>query len=129
MRFALLSGSILSVFMLAMPISYAQAPQPPAAPIPGIDQTALANAARTSKIVGMSVYKGDASIGQISDILVNLHNANISAVVLSVGGFLGIGDKLVAVPSNQLNVDSEGKFTTNMTKEELTNAPADHFGK
>ncbi len=129
MRFATLSESILLAFVLAMPISYAQSPQPPVTPIPGIDQAALANAARTSKIVGMSVYKGDTSIGQISDILVDLHNANITAVILSVGGFLGIGDKLVAIPSNQLKVDSEGKFTSDMTKEELTNAPAYHFGK
>jgi hypothetical protein len=40
-----------------------------------------------------------------------------------VGGFLGLGDKLVAVPVNQIKVGREAKFTTDLTKEQLANAP------
>ena len=129
MRNVVKSGSALCVLLLSLSVAYAQPAAQPALPISGIDQNALANAARSSKIVGMNVYKGDTSIGQISDVLVNLHDANIAAVVLSVGGFLGLGDKLVAVPSNQIKVDSEGRFTTDLTKEQLTSAAAYHFGK
>jgi hypothetical protein len=46
-----------------------------------------------------------------------------------VGGFLGLGDKLVAVPVSQIKVGSEAKFTTDLTKEQLTSAPAFVFGK
>jgi sporulation protein YlmC with PRC-barrel domain len=48
--------------------------------------------ARASKLIGSKVYKGDTSIGNIEDVLVNLGDSHVSAVILSVGGFLGIGD-------------------------------------
>jgi hypothetical protein len=50
-------------------------------------------------------------------------------VILSVGGFLGMGDKLVAVPVNQIKVGSEAKFTTDLTKEQLATAPAFDFAR
>jgi sporulation protein YlmC with PRC-barrel domain len=98
-------------------------------PIAGIDDAALAGSARASKIIGSKVYKGDTSIGQIEDVLVDLDHATVTAVVLSVGGFLGMGDKLVAVPVNQIKVGSEARFTTDLTKEQLASAPAFDFGK
>jgi len=53
----------------------------------------------------------------------------VTAVILSVGGFLGIGDKLVAAPITAIRVGPEARFTTDLTKEQLTNAPAFDFGK
>jgi hypothetical protein len=41
-----------------------------------------------------------------------------------VGGVLGMGDKLVAVPTSRIKVGSEAKFTTGLTKEQLARAPA-----
>jgi sporulation protein YlmC with PRC-barrel domain len=98
-------------------------------PTSGIVDTALAGSARASKLIGSKVYEGDTSIGQIEDVLVDLDRATVSAVILSVGGFLGIGDKLVAVPVNQIKIGREAKFTTDLTKEQLANAPAFDFGK
>jgi sporulation protein YlmC with PRC-barrel domain len=97
--------------------------------IPRIDDAALAGNARASKLIGSMVYKGDTSIGQIEDVLVNLDHATVAAVILSVGGFLGLGDKLVAVPVNQIRVGREAKFTTDLTKDQLASAPAFDFGK
>lgn len=102
---------------------------PPAAPVPGIDDAAMAKSARASKLIGNKVYQGDTSIGEIEDVLVEPDNATVSGVILSVGGFLGVGNKLVAVPVNQIKVDSEARFTTGLTKEQLSNAPAFDFGK
>ena len=48
-------------------------------------------------------------------------------VILSVGGFLGLGDKLVAVPVNQIQLGSEPRFTTELTKEQPGSAPAFDF--
>jgi sporulation protein YlmC with PRC-barrel domain len=98
-------------------------------PIAGIDDAALAGSARASKLIGSKVYQGDTSIGQIEDVLVDLDHATVAAVILSVGGFLGLGDKLVAVPVNQIKVGREAKFTTDLTKEQLASAPAFDFGK
>jgi hypothetical protein len=96
--------------------------------IAGIDDAVLAGAARASKIIGSKVYKSDTSVGQIEDVLVDLDHAT-AAVILSVGGFLGIGDKLVAVPVNRIKVGSEAKFTTDLTREQLADAPAFDFSK
>ena len=96
-------------------------------PISGTSNAALAGSARASKLIGSKVYQRDASVGQIEDVLVDLDNATITAVILSVGGFLGIGDKLVAVPVNQIKLGSEARFTTGLTKEQLASAPAFDF--
>jgi sporulation protein YlmC with PRC-barrel domain len=102
---------------------------PATTPIAGIDDAALAGSARASKLIGSKVYQGDTSIGQIEDVLVDLDHATLTAVILSVGGVLGLGNKLVAVPVNQIKVGSEAKFTTDLTKEQLTSAPTFNFGK
>src|SRR5262249_42000172 len=85
-------------------------------PIFGIDDTAFVGSARASKLIGSKVYTGDTSIGQIEDILVTLDHATVTAVILSVGGFLGIGDKLVAMPVNRIRVDPEARFITDLTR-------------
>jgi sporulation protein YlmC with PRC-barrel domain len=128
--------SAVFVLFLAVTAAHAQQAQSDSStktqamsPISGIDDAALAGSARASKLIGSKVYKGDTSIGQIEDVLVDLDHASLTAVILSVGGFLGIGDKLVAVPVNQLKVGREAKFTTDLTKEQLANAPAFDFGK
>lgn len=98
-------------------------------PLAGIDDAALASSARASKIIGVKVYQGDKSIGQIEDVLVDLRHATATAVILSVGGFLGMGDKLVAVPVTDIKIGSEAKFTTDLTKDQLAKAPAFDFAK
>ena len=99
------------------------------APIIGIDSTAIAGSARASKLIGSKVFKGDTIVGQIEDMLVSLDHATVTAVVLSVGRFLGLREKLVAIPVGQITVSSEAKFTTELTKEQLAAAPAFDFGK
>src|SRR4029077_3211767 len=57
---------------------------------------------RTSKVVGLSVYNdNNASSGSINDLLMD-KSGNIKAAVLSVGGFLGMGAQLVAVPYDKV---------------------------
>jgi sporulation protein YlmC with PRC-barrel domain len=130
-----MKATILALFALLLVLTTAHAQQAPSAkaqataPIAGIDDAALARSARASKIIGNKVYKGDTSIGQIEDVMVDLDHATTAAVILSVGGFLGMGDKLVAVPVSQIKVGSEAKFTTDLTKDQLVNAPAFNFGK
>jgi sporulation protein YlmC with PRC-barrel domain len=128
-------ATILAIFAMLLVLTTAHAQQAPSAkaqataPIAGIDDAALARSARASKIIGNKVYKGDTSIGQIEDVMVDLDHATTAAVILSVGGFLGMGDKLVAVPVSQIKVGSEAKFTTDLTKDQLVNAPAFDFAK
>jgi hypothetical protein len=53
------------------------------------------------------VYKGDTAVGPIGDVLIFLDHASVTAVVLSVDGFLGLREKLIAVPVSQIKVSSE----------------------
>jgi hypothetical protein len=123
--------------LLAFTVAHAQQPQSemppinsqPAAAFPGPDHAALEGSARASKLIGSKVYQGDTLIGQIEDLLVDLSRSNLIAVVLSVGGFLGVNNKLVAVPVNQIKVGTEAKFTTDLTKEQIAAAPAFDFSK
>jgi sporulation protein YlmC with PRC-barrel domain len=125
---------VLAIF-LVMTTAYGQTqsntPTKPeaATPISGIDTKAMAGSARASKLIGSDVYNGDTSIGHIEDLMVTLDQATVTGIILSVGGFLGVGDKLVAVPVNQIRVDSEARFITDLTKDQLANAPAFDFAK
>ncbi len=96
-------------------------------PIAGLDHAALAGSARASMLIGSKVYKGDTSIGKIEDVLVDLDHARLTAFIVSVGGFLGIGEKLVAVPANQIMAGSEARFMTELTEAQLASAPAFEF--
>src|SRR6202048_2323387 len=58
---------------------------------------------RASKVVGLRVYNdNNESLGTINDLLMD-KSGNIKAVVLGVGGFLGVGEHLVAVPFEKIS--------------------------
>jgi sporulation protein YlmC with PRC-barrel domain len=78
---------------------------------------------RASKLIGSDVYGLDnRRIGDISDLVVD-PGGRIAAAVLSVGGFLGIGEKHVAVKMGELKRGVDDRLTVNMTKEQLAAAP------
>jgi sporulation protein YlmC with PRC-barrel domain len=62
---------------------------------------------RASKVVGVSVYNdNNESLGSISDLLMD-KSGNIKAVVIGVGGFLGVGEHLVAIPFDKIKFVNE----------------------
>ncbi len=68
--------------------------------------------------------KGE-SIGEIKDLMIDWNNGKVEYAVLSFGGFLGMGDKLFAIPLEAFtfdSVDSE-EAVIDVTKESLDNAP------
>ena len=74
---------------------------------------------RASKLVGLSVYNDkNESVGSISDMLTD-KNGKIVAVVIGVGGFLGVGEHLVAVPFEKVKFSTEPVAYTG-----ASNAPA-----
>ena len=83
-----------------------------------------------SKIIGSPVYDSTAAdannLGNINDLMLD-QNGNIAAVVLGVGGFLGIGEKQVAIDYTSLQftvaADNTERFVLQTTKDDLTNAP------
>jgi sporulation protein YlmC with PRC-barrel domain len=62
---------------------------------------------RASKVVGLSVYNdNNESLGSVNDLLTD-KSGNIKAVVIGVGGFLGVGEHLVAVPFDKIKFVNE----------------------
>ena len=89
--------------------------------------TQTADEWRSSKLVGLTVYnQADEKVGDISDLVLG-PDGKISNAVIGVGGFLGLGEKLVAVAFSdlQLNRDADGtmRVTINSSKEALDSAP------
>jgi hypothetical protein len=91
----------------AAPAPGGRAAETPAAAL-GAEAAALRNARRATKVIGSSVYnEGNESIGEVDDILIPPPGGGEPVAVLSVGGFLGIGARLVAVPYERLQWDAQ----------------------
>lgn len=77
--------------------------------------------------IGQSVYNGgNESIGKVNDLIMEKQGGIVAAVV-GVGGFLGIGEKNVAVPISNINIaqntDGTVKLTTSESADSLKAAP------
>jgi sporulation protein YlmC with PRC-barrel domain len=79
---------------------------------------------RSSKIVGASVYNDqNQSIGSIDDVLMGDTDHKADTAVISVGGFLGMGAKLVSVPFDQLKIGNDKIVMPGATKASLEGMP------
>jgi sporulation protein YlmC with PRC-barrel domain len=68
----------------------------------------LAKGYRASKLIGTEVTNDkNEKIGKIDDLVVDKNR--VLFAVLQVGGFLGVGGRLVAVPSESLVIDDTGR--------------------
>ena len=66
----------------------------------------------------------DEKLGTIKDLMIDTKTGEISYAVLSFGGFLGMGDKLFAVPMEALQADTKHEnFMLDVDKDRLENAP------
>lgn len=67
--------------------------------------------------------KGE-DLGNIKELMLDVDSGRIAYAVLSFGGFLGLGDKLFAIPWDALSIDIDDEsFILNVSKEKLENAP------
>lgn len=77
------------------------------------------------------VNQQNEDLGKIEHLMIDLENGRVAYAVLSFGGFLGMGDKLFAIPWNALKVDTvEKRFIMNADKNKLELAPGfdqDHW--
>ncbi len=88
-----------------------------------VDVTSLADGYRASKIIGAPVVnEANESIGKVDDVLVG-RNDRVLYSVLSVGGFLGVGSKLIAVPYASLQVADDKMVLPGGSKDALKALP------
>ena len=87
----------------------------------------------SSKLKGLNVYnQKDENVGEITDLA--LKNNQVDALILSVGGFLGIGEHYVAVSPSSVSIRRDAKndkwvASMNTTKEALKEAPEFKYPK
>jgi hypothetical protein len=129
--YKLLAAAAVSL-ALATPLAAQTAPPAPApaGKTAGQTQYYTANAGdlRASKLIGTSV-KNDAgdSVGDVNEVLLS-KDGKVAAVVIGVGGFLGMGERQIAVPFASLHVSQDANGTTQTTmpgatKDSLKAAP------
>jgi sporulation protein YlmC with PRC-barrel domain len=98
--------------------------------VPATEITTLTKGWSAKKqILGKLVYnEQDEKVGQVDDIIVAPDKA-ISYAILGVGGFLGLGERSVAIPFTQLKA-GDGKYVLRgATKDALKALPAFEYAK
>lgn len=73
----------------------------------------------TDTLIGNDVYnRQESDLGEIKEIMLDVHGGRVAYAALSFGGFLGMGGKLFAVPWNAPALDTEYKrFVLDIDKE------------
>jgi hypothetical protein len=137
-------ASAAAIAALMSTAAMAQSMNPPAKPAPSAPMAAPApsatmpmtsakimttlpsGAATVTNYYKQNVYDtADNKIGTVDDVLVD-KTGKIHAAMVGVGGFLGMGEKDVAVPFEALNLTQKNNkwyLTMNATKDELKSAP------
>ena len=112
------------MLIAASPVLAQQSPDQPKAPVatpepsgaPKNPDLAVATVkaqggSRISKLIGSTVYNDqNEKVGSLDDLIMKDSNRIVIGVV-SVGGFLGIGNKLVAVPYDDLHLEADNNQT------------------
>jgi sporulation protein YlmC with PRC-barrel domain len=133
----IISASAASVLTLA---ALAQDTPTPKTDAPGYAHDAmpparraarLNDAAKASDLIGMTVKNHqDEKLGKVEDLAVDVESGRVVQVILSTGGFIGIGDTLTAVPPGALHHDAALKVLhLDADKEKLKDAPKFEMSK
>jgi sporulation protein YlmC with PRC-barrel domain len=101
----------------------------PKTPVTGQILVQDANTVLAKELIGLTVYAPDkAKIGSISDLILSKDAKTVEGFIIGVGGFLGIGEKSVALKMDRLQISHNGdgsiQLMMDVKKEELTNAPS-----
>ena len=113
---ALVAGSLLSGPAMAQGV-------PQTVALIKVDVTKLASGYRASNIIGGTVVnEANETVGKVDELLIGADGKTPYAV-LSVGGFLGLGDRLVVVPYDSLKMAANKIMLPGATKEALKVLP------
>lgn len=97
-----------------------------AAPESGLRKDETRALISSEKVEGTAVYDPSGEkIGTVHDLMIDKVGGNVAYVVVSAGGFLGMGDKRLPLPWNTLtyDVNREG-YVSSSSRDTLTGGPA-----
>jgi sporulation protein YlmC with PRC-barrel domain len=116
------SFAIVAIVLFAATAAFAQGTSQ-TVELTKIDVVQVANGYRASKVIGENVVNdANETVGKVDDIII-APDGKAAFVVLSVGGFLGVGSKYVALPYSSMKV-MNGKLTMlGATKDALKALP------
>ncbi len=122
MRMLLATAAIAAATVFTVPVVLAQG-TPQTVQLVKVDVVKVSTGYRASKVLGASVVNeaGD-TVGKIDEIIIG-SDGKAPFVVLSVGGFLGVGDKLVVLPYEQMRTDGKKIMLPGATKDSLKALP------
>ncbi len=82
---------------------------------------------RVSKLEGMEVKnKAGEDLGKLDELVVDVESGKVMYAAISVGGVLGVGDKLIAVPWKEFKIkydENESYFVLDIAKAKMEAAP------
>ena len=132
MRIVSTSAAIAAIAVpLASAPAIAQTTRPSTAALSGVAMKDLGGGYRASKVIGSTVVNDqNESVGKIDDLIVSA-GAQEPVAVLSVGGFLRVGSKLVAVRYNELKANPEKSdfILPSATKDSLKALPDFNYAR
>ena len=82
---------------------------------------------KAEKLMGMEVRnRENERLGEVKDLVLDLQSGKIAYATIAVGGFLGLGEKLIAVPTSALSVSekSDNYLIMDATRGEIVDAPS-----
>jgi hypothetical protein len=127
-KFALaVSVCTVAIASITTPVRAQGAPQI----VSAVTVQKLSTGYRATKIVGSAVVNDkNETIGKIDDLIISRDDRALYAVV-SVGGFLGVGNRLVAVPYDRLTAspDNQKFVVAGATKDALKTMPEYQYAR
>ena len=121
MRHSFLVAAALLLSPAAALPSHAQG-APQTVQLAKVDVVKAATGYRASKVIGSSVVNdANETVGKVDDVI--LGNDRMPYVVLSVGGFLGVGNKLVVLPYDAIRKTDDKLVMPGASKDALKSLP------
>jgi sporulation protein YlmC with PRC-barrel domain len=119
----LLAAAVAAATALAAPAFVLAQGTPQTVQLTKVDVVKVATGYRASKVIGASVVnEANDTVGKVDDIIIG-QDGKSPFVVLSVGGFLGMGNKLIVLPYEQLKTTGSKIVLPGATAEALKALP------
>lgn len=123
MRTLLAAAALAAATAIAAPAFVLAQGAPQTVQLTKLDVIKVATGYRASKVIGETVVNdANDTVGKVDDIIIG-QDGKAPFVVLTVGGFLGMGDKLVVLPYEQLRTNGKHIVLPGATKDSLKALP------